>query len=222
MGQIEFIIAMFWAVIGFAAYYFLAHKKSASGKLREVLAQRYWGVIFMGLVTVLFILLFLKKSPGEFGLGFTFLHAPPWWTFLALPVILIASYFQASSPANLAVYPQVRENTWSRATLIKSALSWIAFLVAYEFFFRGYILYASLELMEPWSAIALNCALYGFAHFYKGPGETFGAIAVGVLLCYLTILTGNIWGAVIIHSVMALSNEWFSLRAHPDMQIIRK
>jgi len=95
------------------------------------------------------------------------------------------------------------------------------FLVAYEFFFRGFILYASLTVLDPWSAIALNCSLYGFAHFYKGPGETFGAIIVGVLLCYLTIVTGNIWSAVAIHSVMALSNEWFSLRAHPDMKLIR-
>lgn len=222
MDQIEFIIAMFWAVIGFAAYYFLGHKKSASGKLTEVLAQRSWGVVFMGLLTVLIIPLILKKSPGQFGLALSFLHPPPWWLYLTVPIILTASYFQASSPANLAVYPQVRMKEWSYGTVAKSALSWIAFLLAYEFFFRGFILFASLEVMDPWPAIALNCALYGFAHFYKGPGETFGAIAVGVLLCYLTILTGNIWSALIIHCVMALSNEWFSLRANPDVQIIKK
>ena len=70
-------------------------------------------------------------------------------------------------------------------------------------------------------AIALNSALYAFAHFYKGPGETFGAIPVGVLLCYLTIVTGNIWCAVVIHALMALSNEWFSLYFHPEMEIVK-
>ncbi len=102
-----------------------------------------------------------------------------------------------------------------------SGISWVIFLVGYEFLFRGFLLHASLNLMEAGPAIALNCALYAFAHFYKGPGETFGAIPVGILLCYLTMVTGNIWCAVILHSVMALSNEWFSLYFHPEMRIVK-
>ena len=220
MNNTFFTIAILWGVLGFAAYYFLAHKKQHSGKVKEVVAQRAWGVLFMGMLTLLLIVLGFKESPTAFGLGFSFTTPPPWWTYLAIPMIIIASYFQAASPGNLAVYPQIRIEKWNSRIVALSAGSWIAFLVAYEFFFRGFILFASLTVLDPWPAIALNCSLYGFAHFYKGPGETFGAITVGVLLCYLTVLTGNIWSAVIIHSVMALSNEWFSLRSHPDMKIV--
>lgn len=222
MEQNEFIVAILWAVIGFAAYYFLAHKKSDSGTVKEVVAQRFWGVLFMGVISLLIILLVWKNSPLSYGLGFNFSSPPPWWSYLAIPLILIASYFQASSASNLAMYPQIRINSWSSRIVALSAGSWIAFLVAYEFFFRGFLLYASLTVLEPWSAIALNCSLYGFAHFYKGPGETFGAVILGVILCYLTLLTGNIWSAVAIHTLMALSNEWFSLKAHPDMKLVRK
>ncbi len=221
MDQIEFIVAILWAVIGFAGYYFLAHRKSASGKAREVLAQRGWGVFFMGFVTMLIIFLVFKDKPASYGFGFSFLLPPPWWSYLILPLIITANYFQSSSQANLAMYPQIRIEKWSGKLLALSGLSWIAFLVAYEFFFRGFLLFASLTVLDPWPAIALNCSLYGFAHFYKGPGETFGAIIVGVLLCYLTIHTGNIWSAVVIHSLMALSNEWFSLSAHPKMKLLR-
>ena len=222
MGQNEFIIALLWAVTGFAAYYFLAHKKAASGTVREIVAQRSWGVLFLGLASLLIIVLFLKKAPACYGLVFSFLNPPPWWSYLVIPLIITASYFQSASSANLAMYPQIRIEKWSRKLVAISALSWIAFLVAYEFFFRGFLLFASLTVLDPWQAIALNCALYGFAHFYKGPVETFGALMVGVVLCYLSILTGNIWSAVAIHSLMALSNEWFSLRAHPDMEVVRK
>jgi len=221
MDQFEFIVAILWAVIGFAAYYFLAHRKSASGKVREILAQRGWGVFFMGFVSLLIIFLVLKDKPSSYGFGFSFLRPPPWWSYLILPLVIIASYFQSSSPANLAIYPQIRIEAWSGRLVALSGLSWIAFLVAYEFFFRGFLLFASLTVLDPWAAVALNCSLYGFAHFYKGPGETFGAIIVGVLLCYLTLLTGNIWSAVVIHSLMALSNEWFSLSAHPKMKLVR-
>jgi membrane protease YdiL (CAAX protease family) len=221
MDHIEFIVAILWAVIGFAAYYFLGHKKSATGTVREVLAQRGWGVFFMGLGSMLIILIVWRENPTSYGFGFSFKSPPPWWFYLALPLIIIASYFQSSSEANLASYPQIRIEKWDSQIVVSSAASWITFLVAYEFFFRGFLLFASLTVLDPWPAIALNCSLYGFAHFYKGPGETFGAVFVGVLLCYLTIQTGNIWSAVALHSVMALSNEWFSLRAHPEMEVIK-
>ncbi len=221
MDQMKFIVAILWAVIGFAAYYFLAHKKSASGTVREVVAQRGWGVLFMGIASLLIIFLVWKETPASFGLGLAFLSPPPRWSYLTLPVIIIASYFWSASPANLALYPQIRIEKWSGQIVALSAVSWIAFLVAYEFFFRGFLLFASFSVLNPWPAIALNCSLYGFAHFNKGPGETFGAVIAGVLLCYLTLRTGNIWSAVVIHSVIALSTEWFSLRAHPKMELVR-
>jgi membrane protease YdiL (CAAX protease family) len=136
-------------------------------------------------------------------------------------MILIIGYFAAQKPGNLEYYPQIRTNRWTRGMVVISGTSWVLFLVGYEFLFRGFVLNASLGLMEPGPAIALNCALYAFAHFYKGPAETFGAIPVGIILCYITLITGNIWCAVILHSVMALSNEWFSLRAHPEMKITK-
>jgi len=221
MDQIKFIVAILWSVIGFAAYYFLAHKKSATGTVREILVQRGWGVSFMGLGSLLIILLVWRENPASYGIGFFFKSPPPWWFYLILPLVAIASYFQSSSVANLANYPQIRIEKWTPKIVVSSATSWIAFLVAYEFFFRGFLLFVSLTVLDPWPAIALNCSLYGFAHFYKGPGETFGAVFVGVVLCYLTIQTGNIWCAVALHSVMALSNEWFSLRAHPEMEVLK-
>ena len=228
-----FTVAILWSVVGFACYYFLSMNRSLTGKIwsgtREpetgvaaVVIQRLWGLIFLGILPVLLVLLVFKDSPGEYGLSFSFTQTPPWWSYLVVPVILVAGFFSASSPSNLARYPQMRIKQWTHGVLFLSALSWIIFLIAYEFLFRGFVLYATLTVMEPWQAVAVNCALYAFAHFYKGPGETFGAIPLGILLCYLTLQTGNIWSAVIIHSVMALSNEWYAIRAQPDMQVKRR
>ncbi len=221
MDNARFILAILWGLTGFAAYYFLAHKKSHTGQVKEVLAQRGWGMLFLGLVPVFIVLLAWQEKLAVYGLGFSFMALPPWWAYLAIPLIIVASHFQASSPSNLSVYPQIRVEQWNRRIVTLSAASWLGFLLAYEFFFRGFVLFASLAVLDPWPAIALNCSVYGFAHFYKGPGETFGAMAVGILLCYLTIRTGNIWSAFIIHSLMALSNEWFSLRSNPRMKMVR-
>jgi len=233
MDHTPFIVAILWSVVGFALYYFLSKDQSLTARIwktnsgldfrvKVVILQRTWGVIFLGLISLFLVSILPEGSPGDYVVSFSFSGSLPWWSYLVLPLILIAGYFSASTPSNLALYPQIRLENWSVGILLSSAVSWIVFLVAYEFFFRGFLLFATLQVLDPWMAIALNCSLYAFAHFYKGPGETFGAIPVGIMLCYLTILTGNIWSAVIIHSVMALTNEWLSLRAHPEMSLKRK
>jgi len=226
----HFIVAVLWSAVGFACYYFLSLNGSMAIKIwkfnqgldvqvKQVVLQRGWGVFFLGILSALIILLIWGENLQDFGLGFSFLSPPPWWSYLAIPVILVTGYFNAPKPGNLALYPQIRIKNWTPGILALSGISWVVFLVGYEFLFRGFLLYASLEVMNPWAAIALNCSIYAFAHFYKGPGETFGAIPLGILLCYLTLLTGNIWTAVFIHSVMALSNEWFSIWRNPAVKV---
>jgi membrane protease YdiL (CAAX protease family) len=227
-----FVVAAIWSAVGFSIYIFLSRNSSVARKIwkansnldsqaKEIVLQRLWGFIFLGVFPVLFILFFPEKSLIDLGLGCSWLSAPPWWVLGVLLIILIAGFYSAKQPGNLAMYPQIRNQQWTMGLLTLSGLSWVIFLLGYEFLFRGFLLYASIAVMDVWSAIALNCALYALAHLYKGPGETFGAIPLGVLLCYLTLLTGNIWTAVLIHSVMALTNEWWSIKANKNIVILR-
>ncbi len=230
--NITFILAVIWCILGFAIYYFLSINKAFAGRLgklsrkfdsqgNQVLVQRALGLLFLGIVSTLIIVLHPDLALKDYGLTFAFLASPPWWSFLVIPVILVMGINAAKQDGNLELYPQIRSKNWTPGMIAISGTSWVLFLLGYEFLFRGFLLHASLDIMAAGPAIALNCALYAFAHFYKGPGETFGAIPVGVLLCYLTIVTGNIWCAVVIHALMALSNEWFSLYFHPEMKIVK-
>ena len=232
MKHLAFTLAAGWSFTGFAAYYFLSANQGLSSRIwrnesldlriRTVIMQRLWGLLFLGVISVLIIVLILKESLFNYGLGFGFSAPVPWWAWAIMAVIPLLSFLQASSAGNLRLYPQIRVEKWSPGILILNSLSWIIFLLAYEFMFRGFLLFASLQLMDMTPAIALNTAVYSLAHLYKGPGEAFGALPVGIILCYLSILTGNIWMAVILHSTMALTNEWFSLRAHPQMHLAKK
>jgi len=227
---LRFSIAVLWCVVGFGAYYFLSHSTACVSRFEsfcrildkqgnQVVFQRLLGFLLLGVVSVLIILLLPGTNLQEYGLSFKFRSAPPWWSYFLIPLILVLSYLTARKSANLEQYPQIRAKQWTRSMIGLSSISWLIFLIGYEFLFRGFVLFAALELLEPVPAIALNCALYAFAHFYKGPTETFGTIPAGILFSYLSLITGNIWCAVLLHSVMALSNEGFSLRAHPEMQI---
>ncbi len=229
-GELGFVLATSWCAIGFAAYYFLSHSKTVAGRIgilikgfdsqgNQVVLQRLLGLLFLGIFSALIIIILPGVELKDYGMRFAFSAPPPWWSYLLIPVILGIGFFSAGKPGNLALYPQIRLKQWTPLLLFISAISWIAFLIGYEFLFRGFLLHSTLEVMQPAPAFALNCAFYAFAHFYKGPGETFGSIPAGIVLCYLTLITGNIWSAVIMHSIMALNNEWLSISAHPDMKL---
>lgn len=231
--SIRALVALLYSISGFAIYYFLSKADGPIQMIRSrfpdqdplvysILLQRFWGFLFLGIGPLLIIAFSYHESPTLFGLNFRFLHSPPGWTFGLIPLILLLSYVTSRVPVNLQQYPQIRRKIWTPSIFLLSALSWIIFLLGYEFIFRGFLLFSCLSVMDPWMAVVLNVTIYSMAHLYKGPIETFGAIPLGFILCYLTIFTGNIWSAVLLHTLMALSNEWFSLLAHPHMQLVKK
>ena len=188
----------------------------------QVLLQRVWGILFLMILPLGFVTICFDLAPSYFGLGARFLRPPPLWGFLIVPVLLAVVFLLSSSPANLKKYPQIRSATWTRGLLVFSAISWVVFLVAYEFLFRGLLLFSSITVLNSWTAVILNVTLYAFAHIYKGLPELLLSIPFGFILCYLTLVTGNIWCAVALHSIIALSSEWLSLKAHPQMKLAIK
>lgn len=229
----KFTLALMYSVAGFATYYFLSQAKGPQqlfGNLvpgmdpqfGKIILQRSWGFLFLGIIPLLLMISVFKEAPSLYGLGFRFKNPPPQWSYVLIPLTILLSYWTAGSPSNLAQYPQIRSRQWTPRILLLSNLTWVVFLAGYELMFRGFLLFTSIAFLDPWIAVIMNVAIYSLAHLYKGAMETFGAIPLGFLLCYLTLVTGNIWSAVLLHTLMALSNEWFSLRAHPHMQLVRK
>ncbi len=222
-----FISALAVTTFGFIAYQYIASPRFTQrilqremGKPFQVYVQRLAGAIIFGVIPLIIILLTGAEGFGGFGIkapvGTTFL-----WTLVLSALILPMNYINAPKPANLNVYPQIREGRWSLGLILGSAISWIIYLTGYEFLFRGFLFYTSLNIIGLWPAIILNTMIYSLVHLPKENKEMVGAIPLGLVLCYLTYLTESIWVAVFTHIILALSNEWFSLYKHPDMIIKR-
>jgi len=220
-----FILALSVSSFGFILYHtftnspvFKLWESFSSNNTRPIMLQRLFGVLFFGISSLIVVLYVLKMSVSSFGV------APPnlsglIWLLIMSVVMLPMSYFNSKNPENLTQYPQIRHHEWSTGLLMLSALSWIAYLFAYEFMFRGFLLFSSLPVLGVWPSIILNTAIYSLVHIPKGSKETLGAIPFGIFLSYLAIETGSFWIAFFAHVVLALSNEWFSLAAHPEMHL---
>jgi membrane protease YdiL (CAAX protease family) len=217
MSLLTLLLPAGWSILSFLLYFLSSRKLKKD--VRGVVVQRLFGVIFLGILPYLLGVYLMDLAPSSMGIKVRLTAAPPWWSWIILLLIPLLAGKQASSASNLATYPQIRIPRWNLGILLLSAASWLTYLVAYEFLFRGFLLFSTLENTGVVPAVALNCLLYAAAHYYKGWTETLGSIPVGVFLCYLTIVTGSIWPAILVHSAMALSNEWCSLSYHPNMQL---
>lgn len=139
---------------------------------------------------------------------------------IALPLVLLST-LTAKSTRNLSEYPQIRNNQWNSGLLIISALTWILYLFAYEFTFRGFLFFSLIEPLGLMPAIAVNTCIYALVHVPKSFREAVGSIPLGIILCLAVWKTDTFMVAFISHCFLALSNEWLSLYHHPSMKLKR-
>ena len=190
--------------------------------LKHIFFTKYFGFISMGILPAIFCLVFLSKLTLA-DLGLTFIYKTAQFSIfwiLGLSVLIIPLvYFSAKKPKNLLNYPQIRAKVWTKKMIFINALGWFLYLFGYEFLFRGVLLIPLIEPLGMWPAIAINIALYSATHIPKGLDETVGAIPLGFVLCLLTISSGTIWIAFIVHVVMAWTNTFTALKFHPEMNL---
>jgi membrane protease YdiL (CAAX protease family) len=139
---------------------------------------------------------------------------------LAGLVIIPVTYFTSRSEKVYGMYPEMRHVSWNTGLFLISAAGWLIYNFSYEFMFRGFLLQECLPLGTV-NAILINLAMYSLLHLNKGWQEAVGAIPFGLILCLVTIYTGTFITSAIIHTILSVSTEYFSIRYNPGMSFIR-
>ncbi len=213
-----FFMATFGLVFYFALYkhpFILGWLKARYGQDRgqeyAVYLQKFWGVLFFGLLPAFVLRLTQNRSLLDYGWVWKLDELTIRWVLLLSPLMVLMTWISTRKEDSLAQYPEIRREDWDAALLLRSALGWVLYLLAYEWMFRGWLLFAAFRQMGFWPAIAINTAFYALAHVPKGPREAIGAIPLGVVLCVVSLQSGSFFVAFFVHVVLALSNEWFSL-----------
>ena len=222
------------ALIFFSAYWFIAKSEKIKklfynqnepdqASVIHISFNRVVGFVSMGIIPLVICLVFLPGyTLADYGLTWKSETAITslLWTLGLSAVVIPVAYFSAQKPENLVNYPQIRAKKWTNKTVIINAAGWALYLLGYELLFRGVLLFPVVDHLGIWPAIAINIALYSATHIPKGMSETIGAAPLGLILCILTLTTGTIWIAFIVHLAMALTNCFTALKFHPDMKYI--
>ena len=83
-----------------------------------------------------------------------------------------------------------------------------AFLVSYEWFFRGLLLWSLVLSLGTIWAILINISLYTLMHIHKNKNELIGCIPFGLLVCVFTLWWQSVWPAIIFHLEITMIREW--------------
>lgn len=233
-GDLKAFLPIILSLVFFVIYWFVAQSEKIkatfyanhdfdSASIKHIFFTKYFGFISMGVLPLIISLLFLKGSiPADYGLTIlpeTTIFSLVWTLGLCALVVPLA-YISAKKPKNLVNYPQIRAKVWTKKTVFINALGWALYLFGYEMLFRGTLLFPLVDVIGVWPAIAVNIALYSATHIPKGLDETIGAVPLGLVLCILTLQSGTIWIAFLVHVALAWTNSFTALKFHPDIHFI--
>ena len=222
-GLIGYVLITF---IIFWAFFLLTRQVWDVDPLTEVIkhrnlifAQRALGFLLFGPLAGMLAILVMQE-PG-LRTGFVLQNAAQTglWSIGLLAVLIPFNSQVAKTKANQAAYPQVRYRYWSFPFFVLNAVTWLVYLLGYEYLFRGFLFFPMVESQGVWAAISLNTVLYAVVHIPKGWREILGALPFGVVLCLAAYETGSFWVAFIAHGSQAVVNEYFSIRYNPEMVI---
>ncbi len=224
------VVAIGTATVCFSVYWFIAYstslekfvdRRKGKGHFHHYGAfyQKGIGILCLGIIPATISFLFFPKSFTSYGVGAALLEPTLYWVLFFGGFLSLIPWYSARQEEMQSFYPQVRAPEWDRNLLVINGLFWLAYLFAYEFLFRGFLLIHTAEALGWWPGVVITTAICTLTHMPKGSKETFGTIPLSVILCLTVVQTGAIWASVVVHAALAISNDYWALFYHPDMQM---
>jgi membrane protease YdiL (CAAX protease family) len=185
----------------------------------EFISYKLTGILFTGILPFIIFVLIIKAEPSRIGLvtGRIF-H---FWYLLILVMLLtgIVSFKLSKGRKVQERSPELKMTDWFPRHIILSVSAWVLYILGYEFLFRGVLWFLCFEAFGFWPALIINLLLYFLVHLPQGKFMAMGALPVGIVLCLLSQLTGSFIPAFLIHSLIAVLTDLFSLYHNPEVHL---
>ncbi|UKM66244.1 CPBP family intramembrane metalloprotease [Flavobacteriaceae bacterium GSB9] len=104
-------------------------------------------------------------------------------------------------------FQEVQVQTYSLSNAWVYFLIRFTFLLGYEYFFRGILLFKFLDFTNLYMAIFYSTVLYVLIHIFDSKKEILGAVPFGIILCLFTYFTNSVWCAFLIHIALSAVYE---------------
>jgi membrane protease YdiL (CAAX protease family) len=193
--------------------FYRASKKSCNSTTDAVVKGRNLGILnqrhLVGGLAMLIPILYVDFTNSDWLLLHSTLQVSVWLITIPAGVAACILSVRAAQKAlhNIPLLAAT-SNTAGTYLLLRGL-----FLICYELFFRGLLLSFCLSWASAPAAIVINVVLYALAHAFSTRQELLGTVPFGSLLCLLTLYAGSVWPAVIIHLLLGLPYDVYTLYA---------
>ncbi len=180
--------------------------------------QQYWKFfvffILLGLCPFLYLIVFVKKPLSDFGLGMGNYRTGLKLVLLLIPfVIAPLIWIAAHLPDIKNEYPMARIFFQDNRLFWQYELVYILFYyLAWEFFFRGFLLFGLAKECGALQAILIQTVSSCLIHLGKPESETLGSIPVGIIFGIIALQTQSIWYVWILHFSIGVLTDFFVLK----------
>ena len=145
---------------------------------------------------------------GEVGVGVRLALV---FLVVMLPVVWLASrtvWFRGQYPlagnAAYQIWPGGKEARGSLALFAAYEAAYFAYFIAWEFFYRGWMLNGLLPAFGRAGAVLVPTAPFVLMHLGKPQPEALGSIVAGVALGVLALRTRSFWYGAVLHGTVAV------------------
>ena len=165
--------------------------------------------ILMGLIPAAILRWGFDEKVSSYGLRLGDWKAGLKSVAVLYPLITVALLLPASQTAEMrAFYPLDTSAGYSAAALLLHEFArLVLFYVAWEFFFRGYMLFGLRRHIGDWMAICIQTIPQCLWHIGCPSGELFSSIAAGILFGILAIRTRSILWPLVLHVLIGVTTD---------------
>jgi len=97
------------------------------------------------------------------------------------------------------------EQRWFQAVSVSAG-------ICEEILYRGFLLGVLTAIGGPWLGVLLSSLVFGLAHSYQGPVGIAKTAGIGLIMAGLTVLTGSLWAAILLHIVLDVTSGLIAQR----------
>ena len=175
---------------------------------------RYWQFlvffVLMFVMPVIYIKFVMKRPLSDFGFGKGDLKYGAKWLLIIPFVVAPLIYISSKMPDVRMEYPLAKIFLNDRQGLWFYELMYVVFYyVAWEFYFRGFLLFGLKERFGAVNAILIQTISSCLIHIGKPEGEIIGSIVVGILFGMIALRSRSIWYIFIIHAAIGVLTDIF-------------
>lgn len=158
---------------------------------------------------------YLKEDFSKLGLGLTYNKQALAICAVAYSVVIASTYFSSQDPLIQSEYPLSKLIGTSWMVFISYQSVYLFYFLAYEIFYRGYLQFGlkgdNAGTKEIILIILIQTILTTLFHIGKPTPEIIAAAAFGPVFGYVAFRYNSIWYGMVIHFVMNVFLDVFSL-----------